>query len=86
MGFCGKCMAIVLGEVELYRKISNIEENNPKGIWGVVFEDKLLDIDICEKNILRVAIDIGTTGISYYYKISINAAILVLICPILDSE
>ena len=52
--------------VELYKKISIIEETNPKEIWGVVFEDKLLDISSHKKNILGIAIDIGTTGISYY--------------------
>ncbi|SHE42100.1 Uncharacterized 2Fe-2 and 4Fe-4S clusters-containing protein, contains DUF4445 domain [Tissierella praeacuta DSM 18095] len=50
----------------LYRKISNIEENNIEEIWGVVFEDKILDISSYEKNILGIGIDIGTTGISYY--------------------
>lgn len=55
-----------LNSVELYRKVSLIEEQNPKEMWGVVFRDKLLDISSYEKSILGVAIDIGTTGISYY--------------------
>ena len=55
-----------LNSVELYRKVSIIEEQNPKEIWGVIFSDKLLDISSYEKSILGVAIDIGTTGISYY--------------------
>ncbi|MBU3220390.1 ASKHA domain-containing protein [Clostridium algidicarnis] len=55
-----------LNSVELYRKVSIIEEQNPKEIWGVIFSDRLLDISSYEKSILGVAIDIGTTGISYY--------------------
>ncbi|MBU3207214.1 DUF4445 domain-containing protein [Clostridium algidicarnis] len=55
-----------LNSVELYRKVSIMEEQNPKEIWGVIFSDRLLDISSYEKSILGVAIDIGTTGISYY--------------------
>src|SRR5699024_4901716 len=52
--------------VELYRKLSIIEESNAREIWGVGFGDKLLDINEYEKDVLGLAIDIGTTGISYY--------------------
>lgn len=51
---------------DLYRKIAFIEEGSFKEIWGVVFEDKLLDICTYKKDILGLAIDIGTTGVSYY--------------------
>ena len=51
---------------ELYRKIAFIEEGNFKEIWGVVFEDRLLDIATYKKDVLGLAVDIGTTGISYY--------------------
>lgn len=69
-------LAYDFNSVELYRKIINIEENNPEEIWGVVFEDRLLDISNCEKQILGVAIDIGTTGISYYLIDLSNGKIL----------
>ena len=52
--------------VELYQKIGIIENNMPQEIWGVVFKEELLDIGERQKNILGIAIDIGTTGISYY--------------------
>lgn len=52
--------------VELYQKISRLENNNPQEIWGVVSGEELLDITEFRKKILGVAIDIGTTGISYY--------------------
>lgn len=51
---------------ELYKKISLIEENNPEEIWGIVYDNKLLDITTYKKNILGVAIDVGTTGVSCY--------------------
>ncbi|MSU02657.1 ASKHA domain-containing protein [Tissierella pigra] len=52
--------------VELYKKISHMEENDSTEIWGVVFKEELMDIGNCEKKILGVGIDIGTTGVSYY--------------------
>ncbi len=52
--------------VELYRMVSKLEDSSPQEIWGVVSGKELLDIDEFQKNILGVAIDIGTTGISYY--------------------
>lgn len=52
--------------IDLYREISTIENKMPEEIWGIVFDGKLLDIDEYQKDILGVAIDIGTTGISYY--------------------
>lgn len=55
--------------VNLYKKIACLEESYEgdfQGIWGVVFEEELLDIISYEKDILGVAIDIGTTGVSYY--------------------
>ena len=58
LGYC-------LDSVQLYRKLSKLEEGDPEEIWGVVFEDKLLDINDHEKDVLGLAIDIGTTGISY---------------------
>lgn len=55
-----------LNSIELYEKINTIEGKDPEEIWGVVFCEELLDIDISSKQILGLAIDIGTTGISYY--------------------
>ena len=55
-----------VNSMDLYNKIASMEEKHFKEIWGVVFQDNLLDISNYEKDILGVAIDIGTTGISYY--------------------
>lgn len=52
--------------IGLYQKISMIESNRAKEIWGVIFDEELLDIGENPKKILGVAVDIGTTGISYY--------------------
>lgn len=50
----------------IYEKIGLMESENKKHKYAVVYKDEI--IDICEenKNILGVAIDIGTTGISSY--------------------
>lgn len=55
-----------LGSIDLYKKISIIEGDNPEEIWGVTFDKELLDISKRPKRILGVALDIGTTGVSYY--------------------
>lgn len=55
-----------VNSVDLYRKIAFIEEGNFEEIWGVVFEDKLLDVSTYKKDVLGLAVDIGTTGVSYY--------------------
>lgn len=55
-----------LNSMELYKRISAIEDRIPEEIWGIVFGEELLDIGEGPKKILGVAIDIGTTGISYY--------------------
>ena len=52
--------------IDLYRRIGKIEDDNPEEIWGVVCRGDLLDISHSPKKILGVALDIGTTGISYY--------------------
>jgi uncharacterized 2Fe-2S/4Fe-4S cluster protein (DUF4445 family) len=54
--------------VKLYRKIgeADLDEYSFKELWGVVYKDKILDIANYKKDILGLAIDIGTTGISYY--------------------
>lgn len=52
---------------EIYRKTVSIEKERIKDIWGVVYEDKLLlDITSFEQDVLGLAVDIGTTGLSFY--------------------
>lgn len=52
---------------EIYRKMVAIEKERIKDIWGVVYEDKLLlDITSFKKDVLGLAVDIGTTGVSFY--------------------
>jgi len=59
-------MGYKVSSSNLYKKIASIEEGNFKEIWGVVFEDELLDICTYKKDVLGLAVDIGTTGVSYY--------------------
>ncbi|WP_315169259.1 ASKHA domain-containing protein [Metaclostridioides mangenotii] len=55
-----------VNSLKLYNEISKIDFNYVDNIWGIVFEEELLNIDKNKKRILGVSIDIGTTGISYY--------------------
>ncbi|TJX13732.1 DUF4445 domain-containing protein [Tissierella creatinini] len=56
-----------LDSPEIYRKTVSIEKERIKDIWGVVYEDKLLlDIASFNKDVLGLAVDIGTTGVSFY--------------------
>ncbi|MBZ2174709.1 ASKHA domain-containing protein [Schnuerera sp. xch1] len=55
-----------ISSVDLHRKIAVIEEGIFKEIWGVVLEHRLLDISTYKKDVLGLAVDIGTTGVSYY--------------------
>ncbi len=52
---------------EIYRKTAFIERGKIKDMWGVVYEDKLLlDITSFKQDVLGLAVDIGTTGLSFY--------------------
>ena len=62
----GSSTGYTLRTVELLQKLTEFEENHFKNIWGVVAGDELLDVANYEKNILGLAVDIGTTGVSYY--------------------
>lgn len=52
--------------VNIYNKLSKLENSNIEDVFGVVHENNLLDIVKEETEIYGLAIDIGTTGISYY--------------------
>lgn len=60
-------LGYIVNSPEIYRKTALIEKERIKDIWGVVYNDtKLLDITSFEKDVLGLAIDIGTTGVSFY--------------------
>ena len=63
-----ECIGYKVNSVKLYERIAeaDIDHYNFIELWGVVYQDKILDITNYKKDILGVAIDIGTTGISYY--------------------
>lgn len=50
----------------IYKKISMLDLDSADDIWGVVFEESLIDLGFIEQEVFGVAVDIGTTGISYY--------------------
>lgn len=52
--------------VDIYRKAGRLEQTGTLPIYGVLIDDCLIDLGIESGEILGVAIDIGTTGISAY--------------------
>jgi uncharacterized 2Fe-2S/4Fe-4S cluster protein (DUF4445 family) len=55
-----------ISSADLFNKISYFDRNGTSEIFGVAYRHKLLDICEGEINLLGVAVDIGTTGISAY--------------------
>lgn len=55
-----------INSVDIYEKIAQLEKENAEEIQGVVCNNYLLDIGKYFGDILGVAIDIGTTGMSAY--------------------
>jgi uncharacterized 2Fe-2S/4Fe-4S cluster protein (DUF4445 family) len=50
----------------IYKKIGILDKSKAKDIYGIVYNNNLLDIGKYFNDIFGVAIDIGTTGISAY--------------------
>lgn len=55
-----------LASYNLLEKIAEIDISNSKKIYGVIYNDKIIDLTSKMEKLLGVAIDIGTTGISAY--------------------
>lgn len=47
-------------------KIASMHKKNNQDMFGVLYKDKLIDIEASIEKLLGVAVDIGTTGISAY--------------------
>jgi uncharacterized 2Fe-2S/4Fe-4S cluster protein (DUF4445 family) len=54
------------GSVDIYRKAGRLEQGGIQQVYGVLFDNCLIDLGPESGEILGVAIDIGTTGISAY--------------------
>lgn len=52
--------------LNVLKKMGLLKKEKPKAVQGILFKKTLLDVDEYIKNILGVAVDIGTTGISAY--------------------
>lgn len=52
--------------LKIYSKLSYLLDHKINSLEGIVFDNTILDIDKSFNNLLGVAIDIGTTGISSY--------------------
>ncbi|WP_392486294.1 ASKHA domain-containing protein [Haloimpatiens sp. FM7315] len=55
-----------VNDCEIYEKIGLLEFKASRDIYGVIYNDEIIDISDKEKDIFGVALDIGTTGISSY--------------------
>jgi uncharacterized 2Fe-2S/4Fe-4S cluster protein (DUF4445 family) len=62
----GEYIGYPIESIDLYEKIGNIEKRQEERIFGVISENRLIDIGEDLKEILGIAVDIGTTGISAY--------------------
>ncbi len=62
----GEYVGYPIESMALYEKIGNVEKGQRERIFGVISENRLIDIGENLKEILGIAVDIGTTGISAY--------------------
>ena len=54
------------GSLDIYQKSGKLEQEGVQQVYGVLFDDDIVDLGSEPGEILGVAIDIGTTGISAY--------------------
>ncbi len=54
------------GSVDLYQKAGKLEQARAQQVYGVLFDNEIIDLGTEPGEIQGVAIDIGTTGISAY--------------------
>lgn len=54
------------GSMDIYQKAGKLEQVGAQQVYGVLFDNDLVDLGSESGEILGVAIDIGTTGISAY--------------------
>jgi uncharacterized 2Fe-2S/4Fe-4S cluster protein (DUF4445 family) len=54
------------GSADLYRKVGQLERVGASELYGVLMDNRLIDLESEPGQILGVAVDIGTTGISAY--------------------
>ncbi|GAA0122434.1 MAG: DUF4445 domain-containing protein [Clostridium argentinense] len=61
-----ECINFNIKDMDIIKKIANLKKYQEDELYAITFQDKI--IDLCEenKNILGIALDIGTTGVSAY--------------------
>ncbi|HBW34335.1 ASKHA domain-containing protein [Desulfosporosinus sp. BICA1-9] len=62
--------------VDIYRKAGKLEQAGNQQVYGVLIDDRLVDLGSKPGKILGIAFDIGTTGISAYLLDLATGAIL----------
>lgn len=55
-----------IDKLQAIKKLGEIEAENLKEFYGVVYRDEIIDFSLEHQNIYGVAVDIGTTGLSAY--------------------
>ncbi|MEW8956528.1 ASKHA domain-containing protein [Clostridium sp.] len=53
-------------DLQIIKTLGNLDRNHKRDFYGVIFEDTIIDLLEEKREILGIALDIGTTGISAY--------------------
>ncbi|GAA0737136.1 ASKHA domain-containing protein [Clostridium oceanicum] len=55
-----------VNKLSVLKKIGNIERNKNDELFGIIYDDEVIDIVGGNEPVLSIAVDIGTTGLSLY--------------------
>ncbi len=61
-----ECTSFNIKDMDIIKRIGDLRKYQEENLYVVTFEDTIIDLFNENKNILGVALDIGTTGISSY--------------------
>ncbi len=61
-----ECTSFNIKDMDIIKRIGDVRKYQEENLYVVTFEDTIIDLFNENKNILGVALDIGTTGISSY--------------------
>ncbi|HAG43841.1 MAG TPA: (Fe-S)-binding protein [Clostridium sp.] len=61
-----ECTSFNIKDMDIIKKIGDLRKYQEENLYVVTFEDTIIDLFNENKNILGIALDIGTTGISAY--------------------
>ncbi|ARC84934.1 2Fe-2S iron-sulfur cluster binding domain protein [Clostridium argentinense CDC 2741] len=61
-----ECTSFKIKDMDIIKRIGSLRKYQEENLYVVTFEDTIIDLFNENKNILGIALDIGTTGISSY--------------------